>query len=109
PDMMQNAKTVCAGDAVTFTAIGYNADTIQYSWTFPGGNPGTSTVSNPTVTYSTPGVYNVVLQAISSGGSNTKTFNNVVTVYNATGAFTGIYQNNFEATNSFPDTTYTGY
>ena len=31
-------------------------------WTFPGGNPATSTAQNPMVTYSTPGHYNVTLE-----------------------------------------------
>jgi len=44
-----------------------------WAWQFPGGTPSTSNLSNPTVTYSTPGVYDVILTATNSAGSNTAT------------------------------------
>jgi len=33
----------------------------SWAWTFEGGNPATSSVQNPVVTYNTPGTYNVQL------------------------------------------------
>lgn len=33
----------------------------NWDWTFEGGTPGSSTAQNPTVTYNTPGLYNVRL------------------------------------------------
>lgn len=33
----------------------------SYAWQFPGGNPGFSTIANPTVNYVEPGVYDVIL------------------------------------------------
>ncbi len=33
----------------------------EVTWSFPGGVPSTSTSANPTILYSTPGVYNVVM------------------------------------------------
>jgi PKD repeat protein len=42
----------------------------SWFWQFPGGTPATSTVQNPTVTYATPGVYDVTL-TVSDGTSQT--------------------------------------
>ncbi|MBI2271833.1 MAG: PKD domain-containing protein [Bacteroidetes bacterium] len=59
-----NTTTVCPNNPVNFTsAITSSCDnsgqTLQ--WTFTGGNPVTSTLPNPTVTYPTPGIYDVKL------------------------------------------------
>ncbi len=45
----------------TNTSLGFGGATAPL-WTFPGGNPGTSTEENPWVTYYNPGTYNVTLQ-----------------------------------------------
>ncbi|MFZ5551976.1 MAG: PKD domain-containing protein, partial [Bacteroidota bacterium] len=71
--------TICAGQSVTFTDNSTNTPT-SWSWTFPGGTPATSTLQNPTVTYNTPGTYNVTLTATNASGSNTLTQNNYITV-----------------------------
>jgi PKD repeat protein len=42
----------------------------SWFWQFPGGTPATSTVQNPTVTYTIPGVYDVTL-TVSDGLSQT--------------------------------------
>lgn len=55
-------------------------NTTSFAWTFPGGNPGSSTAQNPTVVYATPGVYSATLIAGNSAGSDTLTFNNYITV-----------------------------
>ena len=54
-----NQYTACLGDSVQFTN---QSDTTvtSYLWLFGDGN--TSTQVNPTHTYATPGVYNVVLK-----------------------------------------------
>src|SRR5690606_37444725 len=76
-----NSSTVCSGNTVTFNS---NATTgaSTYSWSFPGGTPSTSTQPNPTVTYATPGTYNVTLTANNAncGLSNTLTRSNLITV-----------------------------
>jgi gliding motility-associated-like protein len=41
-----------------------------YSWTFPGGNPASSTAQNPTVCYNTPGIYNVEFIVTDNVGSS---------------------------------------
>lgn len=51
-----------------------------WSWTFPGGVPGTSTQQNPVVTYNTPGNYNVSLMVTNAQGSNSLTIPNFISV-----------------------------
>ncbi len=52
---------VCASVAVTFTNTTTGA--ASYTWNFPGGSPLTSTLTNPSVTYTTGGVYTASLAA----------------------------------------------
>jgi gliding motility-associated-like protein len=52
-------------------------NTVNFSWTMPGGTPGTSTAQNPTVTYS-PGTYTVTL--IVSNCATADTVTRVITV-----------------------------
>ncbi|MDR2836023.1 MAG: PKD domain-containing protein, partial [Bacteroidales bacterium] len=66
--------TVNVGGTVQFTDNSIIQGTgITRSWIFAGGTPGTSTATNPTVTYNTAGTYYVSLTVSSSAGSNTKT------------------------------------
>ncbi|MES2678547.1 MAG: T9SS type A sorting domain-containing protein [Bacteroidota bacterium] len=48
----------CSGQNIVFTDQSTNAPTA-WAWSFPGGNPSTSSVQNPTVTYAAAGVYTV--------------------------------------------------
>lgn len=64
---------VCAGNSVTFTDASYNGNVTTWNWSFPGGTPSTSTAQNPTVTYNTPGVYDVILTAGNGTSSRTLT------------------------------------
>lgn len=53
----------------------------SWSWSFPGGNPSTSNVKNPTnINYSQTGYYTVTLTATNAAGSNTFTFVNYIKV-----------------------------
>jgi len=64
---------ICPGGSLTFT----NNSTlcpVGYQWSFPGGNPSSSTALNPTVTYATAGNYTATLTATNANGSTTKTF-----------------------------------
>ncbi|MCS6935126.1 MAG: PKD domain-containing protein [Chitinophagales bacterium] len=86
-DFVGTPTTVVAGNSVAFTDLSTNSPT-SWSWQFPGAATPTSTQQNPTVTYNTPGVYNVTLTAGNSGGSNTVTKNNYITVIASGGATT---------------------
>jgi gliding motility-associated-like protein len=65
--------TICSRTCVTFVNF---TDTmaggpVTYTWHFPGGAPATSTLTNPTICYNLPGVYNVLLWANSPYPKNT--------------------------------------
>lgn len=62
---------------VQFTDSSTNTPT---SWAWNFGDGGTSTLQNPTHTYSVPGEYTVSLTATNAGGSNTLTKPNYITV-----------------------------
>jgi PKD repeat protein len=71
---------ICKGTAVDFTDGSWNGDPTQWAWTFAGGTPSSSTSQNPTVTYNTPGVYDVTLTVTNSQGTSTKTKQAIVRV-----------------------------
>ncbi|MGV3629827.1 MAG: PKD domain-containing protein [Bacteroidota bacterium] len=79
PQFSASATTICVGDQVTFTNATTGV-TGTYAWTINGGTPSTSTSVNPVATFSTPGVYSIVLAATNSGGTNTMTKTNYITV-----------------------------
>lgn len=96
-----SVQTVCAGSSVTFTDYSYNfplnASTTQYRWSFPGGQPATSTARNPTVTYATAGFYAVSLTVTTpGGGSSTLTQPNLVSVIGAGSGETAPVLESFE-------------
>lgn len=67
-----NRTSVCVGDQITFDDMTYNS-VNGWNWTFAGGTPATSTAQNPTVTYNTPGLYTVTLEATDGSSTDTET------------------------------------
>ena len=70
----------CLNDTVKFvdhSALRKNSATWQ--WSFPGGNPSSSNLENPTVIYSSPGKYDVSLTVTDSFGSSTQNINDLIT------------------------------
>jgi PKD repeat protein len=63
---------------VSFTDTSTNTPT-SWNWNFGDGN--TSTTQNPSHTYYSNGIYTVSLNATNSGGSNTTTRTNYITVF----------------------------
>ena len=62
---------VWAGQSVFFSGSGTDVDgtVTGYSWSFPGGNPSSSTVPTPgNVTYSTPGIFKATLVVTDNAG-----------------------------------------
>ncbi len=84
-DFVGTPTTILAGGTVQFTDLSTNSPT-SWSWQFPGGTPTSSTQQNPTVTYSTPGTYNVSLTASNGTSTDTETKVNYITVLDATQA-----------------------
>ncbi|MEI7801962.1 MAG: PKD domain-containing protein, partial [Bacteroidota bacterium] len=53
---------------IDFTNTSTGTGVLNYQWVFPGGTPATSTLPNPSVTYNTPGLYDVTLIVTNSSG-----------------------------------------
>ena len=79
-DFTSDVTSGCEPLVVNYFDLSLNNPT-SWNWTFPGGNPATSTDQNPTVIYPNPGVYDAALQVGNSAGANTSTQFNYIEVY----------------------------
>lgn len=77
----QNTTEVCVGETVSFTDMSELA--TSWDWFFSGGTPTTSTIANPVITYTTPGMYDVTLIATNALGNDVLTYTDLITVYAA--------------------------
>jgi PKD repeat protein len=66
-----NITGICPGNQIQFNDVSPMAVTGR-TWSFPGGNPATSTDVNPTIVYNTPGFYAVTLTVQTSMGTLVK-------------------------------------
>lgn len=101
---------ICVGETVTFADESFNY-VSGTTWTFSGGSPASSTSSSPSVTYNTPGVYTVTLQATDGSTTLTNTKTNYIIVLANPGESLPYYEGfeSFTAA-SFPDNqTFTIY
>ncbi|HTA82844.1 MAG TPA: C10 family peptidase [Bacteroidia bacterium] len=73
-----SSKTACTNNVVQYYDTSSNQPT-SWSWTFTGGSPATSTLQNPTVSYSTAGVYPVKLVVSNGFGSDSITASSYIT------------------------------
>lgn len=62
-----NDTVICSGTTVNFTDFSSSLPD-NYSWSFPGGTPSSSTLKNPTVNYNIPGLYDVTLSVTNNYG-----------------------------------------
>ncbi|MBR9919974.1 MAG: PKD domain-containing protein [Bacteroidetes bacterium] len=74
-----NLTAGCVPFEVTFENLS-SANAETFEWSFPGGDPSSSTEENPTVTYNTPGTYDVTLTVTNQFGSDEVTFPDYITV-----------------------------
>ena len=60
--------SITPGSNITFTASGTapSGSIASYSWSIRGASPATSSAQNPTITFSTPGIYTAVLTVTDS-------------------------------------------
>ncbi|MBL7897148.1 MAG: PKD domain-containing protein, partial [Crocinitomicaceae bacterium] len=72
------SDNICTGGSVSFMSTPTPAPGT-FVWNFPGGIPATSTSGSPTVTYTSPGIYDVSI-TITSGLTNT-VINEIQSVY----------------------------
>ncbi len=82
-DFVGNPTTVNAGSTVDFTDLSYGGAATSWSWSFAGGTPNTSTQQNPTITYNTPGYYDVTLTVSNANGTDTETKTSYIHVVDA--------------------------
>lgn len=61
----------CEGESITFNDQSINSPTY-WNWTFQGGTPSSSTLQNPSITYTAAGVYSVTLAADNINGGTPK-------------------------------------
>ncbi len=87
-DFTSDFVQVCPGDTVQFTDLSSNNPT-SWLWIFPGGFPGSSTLQNPQVIYSTAGVYDVFLSVTNANGTDTVTKSSYITVAVPTATISG--------------------
>ena len=91
-DFTASQQAIFAGNTVTFSDNSTNTPS-QLEWTFNGGNPATSTAQNPTVTYSSGGLFNVTLKATNNCGNNTLTKPNFINVIGTVGIDNAVFEN----------------
>jgi PKD repeat protein len=75
--------TVAVGGSVSFAGTGNDSDgTINsYAWTFPGGNPSSSSSANPgSVTYANPGTYVASFKVTDNAGGVSQAATRTITV-----------------------------
>jgi len=82
-DFSADPTGLCPGDNVLFTDL-TNWNPTQWTWTFPGGSPETSTQQNPVVTYETTGNYDVSLFASNGNMSDFINRNDFIHVFTDT-------------------------
>jgi hypothetical protein len=83
PPQAAFSATPLSGQApLTVNFADLSANASNWTWSFEGGNPATSTISNPTVTFANPGTYNVELVVSNLAGNDTEFKANYITVEN---------------------------
>ncbi len=100
-----NSNAGCNNLTIVFQDLS-SSGTTAWHWTFPGGNPGTSILQNPVVTYNSIGSYDVTLIATNSGGSDTIVKTGYVLISSAPPVANFSYSNfglSYNFTNQTPD------
>lgn len=77
-DFEADETVICAGGTVQFTDLSTSA--TSWSWTFEGGTPNFSLDQNPSVVYTTPGIYDVTLTVSDGVGYSTLTRQDYISV-----------------------------
>lgn len=92
----------CTGFTVNYNNLSYNTDFIgSFNWTFEGGYPTSSDLSNPIVNYNDKGLFDVQLYVENPTDSNVKQVTDYIRVYDIEDGYSLPYTESFE-TSSFP-------
>jgi PKD repeat protein len=95
-DITDKRYRICEGSSITFQNFSFGADSMSFYWQFTGGNISSSTDTNPTITYNTAGVYDVILTASNNAGSSSVTRNALIEVTPYPAITTIPFQQDFE-------------
>ncbi len=80
-DFVLDKRQLCEGETIQLSNFSNATTPIQsVEWTFPGGNPSTSTDFDPSVTYDNPGNYDIQLKITSETCVDSLTLPNAVVV-----------------------------
>ncbi|MFY0673690.1 MAG: T9SS type A sorting domain-containing protein [Bacteroidia bacterium] len=75
------ATVICEGAEIDFKDLSCtNKDSTDYKWFFPSGTPSAAFTSDPTVTYSKTGKYDVTLIISNNAGADTMELKEFITV-----------------------------
>ncbi|MEM1135537.1 MAG: PKD domain-containing protein, partial [Bacteroidota bacterium] len=88
-----SSPTIIEGSTITFNDESTGNPT-NWQWFFEGGTPATSTEQNPTITYATPGIYNVQLKSSNDVHADSLLKEDFITVRSA-------FEAQFEADTTF--------
>ena len=96
-----SATAGCTPASIQFTST-VSPSVTAWLWTFEGGNPATSTLPNPMVTYNNTGTFDVTLVVTNNAGSTTVIQNDIVVINtNPTAGFsTNVAANTLNVTNT---------
>lgn len=100
-EFTSGVNVICAGQTIEYTDQSFFNITGR-TWNFEGGSPATSGDSIVTVTYNTPGVYDVSLEATDGSSTVTSTETDYVIVMGDPGDLLP-YSEGFETLSAFPD------
>ena len=78
-EFITSRTEICEGETINFTDASFN-NPSSWNWVFTGGSPSVSSDKNPTVTYNTPGKYNVELTVSDGTSGKSTTKSNYITV-----------------------------
>lgn len=78
------------GDSIDFTDLS-TANPTSWNWTFPGGEPASSTEQNPTVSYPIAGTYEVILTVNNGDAEDTANKTDYITVDESPTPFQELY------------------
>ena len=102
-DFSSDKFEICAGESISFSDDSYNYVSGR-TWTFNGGTPNNSAVSDPVITYDTPGIYSVTLQVTDGSTTLSSTKTSYVIVHDVGGEPLPYFEG-FESLSTFPDNT----